>query len=125
MSNKHRNVLQAIFRDPPPSNLQWREVESLLHHLGAVVESGHGAPLARLDAGVEVVEAPAEVVGDDPRDGRLPRGHRPAEHEVARRAHERLARGAPTRRAAVRTAARRIDAAPADGANLPNHESPP
>ena len=43
MSNKHRNVLHAIFRDPPAGNLQWREVESLLHHLGAEVESGHGA----------------------------------------------------------------------------------
>ena len=43
MSNKHRHTLEAIFRDPPTGNLQWREVESLLHHLGAVVESGHGA----------------------------------------------------------------------------------
>ena len=43
MSNKHRNVLQAIFHDPLSSNVQWREVESLLHHLGAVVEPGHGA----------------------------------------------------------------------------------
>lgn len=43
MSSKHRNVLLAIFRDPPAGNLQWREVESLLNHLGAEVESGHGA----------------------------------------------------------------------------------
>ena len=43
MSNKHRHTLEAIFRDPHTGNLQWREVESLLHHLGAVVESGHGA----------------------------------------------------------------------------------
>jgi hypothetical protein len=43
MSNKHRKVLQAIFHDPISSNVQWREVESLLHHLGASVESGHGA----------------------------------------------------------------------------------
>jgi hypothetical protein len=43
MSNKHRHTLEAIFRDPPAGNLQWREVESLLNHLGAVVESGHGA----------------------------------------------------------------------------------
>ena len=45
MSNKHRNVLQAIFRDPLSSNVQWREIESLLHHLGARVEPGHGARL--------------------------------------------------------------------------------
>ena len=43
MSHKHRNVLQAIFHDPVSSNVQWREVESLLHHLGATVEPGHGA----------------------------------------------------------------------------------
>ena len=40
MSHKHRNVLQAIFHDPLSSNIQWREVESLLHHLGATVEPG-------------------------------------------------------------------------------------
>ena len=43
MSNKHRHVLEAIFRDPVSSNIQWREVESLLTHLGATVEPGHGA----------------------------------------------------------------------------------
>ena len=43
MSHKHRNVLQAIFHDPLSSNIQWRKVESLLHHLGATVEPGHGA----------------------------------------------------------------------------------
>lgn len=43
MSNKHRNVLQTIFHDPISSNVQWREVESLLHHLGASIESSHGA----------------------------------------------------------------------------------
>lgn len=43
MSHKHRNVLHAIFHDPVSSNIQWREVESLLHHLGAEVEPSHGA----------------------------------------------------------------------------------
>lgn len=43
MSNKHRNVLLAIFSDQAASNIQWREVESLLHHLGATVEPSHGA----------------------------------------------------------------------------------
>lgn len=43
MSNKHRNTLQAIYHDPVSSNLQWREVESLLNHLGATVEPAHGA----------------------------------------------------------------------------------
>ncbi|MCK6405252.1 MAG: type II toxin-antitoxin system HicA family toxin [Rhodocyclaceae bacterium] len=43
MSHKHRNLLQAIYQDPIPANIQWREVESLLHHLGADVEPNHGA----------------------------------------------------------------------------------
>lgn len=43
MSHKHRNVLAAIFHDPINTNIHWREVESLLNHLGASVEPGHGA----------------------------------------------------------------------------------
>jgi hypothetical protein len=43
VSHKHLNVLQSIFHDPVSSNIQWREVESLLHHLGANVEPSHGA----------------------------------------------------------------------------------
>lgn len=43
MSNKHRHTLESIYREPASSNVQWREVESLLHHLGAEVEPSHGA----------------------------------------------------------------------------------
>lgn len=43
MSHKHENLLRAIFHDPVSGNLQWREVESLLHHLGAELESLSGA----------------------------------------------------------------------------------
>lgn len=43
MSNKHRTVLNTIFHDPISSNIQWREVESLLVHLGADVDPAHGA----------------------------------------------------------------------------------
>ncbi len=35
MSHKHDNLIRAIFHDPISGNLQWREVESLLRHLGA------------------------------------------------------------------------------------------
>src|ERR1051326_875870 len=42
MSRKHENLLRAIFQDPVSGNIQWREVESLLHHLGATTE-----PLAK------------------------------------------------------------------------------
>jgi hypothetical protein len=43
MSHKHAHLLHTIFTDPVSANIHWREVESLLHHLGASVESGHGA----------------------------------------------------------------------------------
>ena len=43
MSHKHATLLRAIFHDPVSGNIHWREIESLLNHLGAVVESGHGA----------------------------------------------------------------------------------
>lgn len=43
MSNKQLNLLRTIFQDPLSNNVHWREVESLLHHLGASVEPSHGA----------------------------------------------------------------------------------
>jgi hypothetical protein len=43
MSNKHLHLLRSVFQDPVSSNVHWREIESLLHHLGAEVEPAHGA----------------------------------------------------------------------------------
>ena len=43
MSHKHENLLRAIFHDPISGNIHWREIESLLHHLGASIESLSGA----------------------------------------------------------------------------------
>lgn len=43
MSNKHLHLLQQIYREPVSANIHWREIESLLAHLGASVESAHGA----------------------------------------------------------------------------------
>ena len=43
MSHKHYALLCTIFQDPPPASIHWREVESLLHHVGATVEPSHGA----------------------------------------------------------------------------------
>ena len=43
MSHKHERLLETIFRDPPSNNLHWREIESLLIHLGATVENLSGA----------------------------------------------------------------------------------
>lgn len=43
MGHRHLHLLQAIYHDPPSANIHWREVESLLQHLGASIESAHGA----------------------------------------------------------------------------------
>jgi hypothetical protein len=43
MSRRHANLLRTIFHDPPSGNLHWREVESLLKHVGAELEPVSGA----------------------------------------------------------------------------------
>lgn len=45
MSHKHEHLIQSIFRDPISANIHWREVESLLNHLGAQIEQLSGARL--------------------------------------------------------------------------------
>src|SRR6266850_1986072 len=47
VSHKHDNLIRAIFHDPVSGNLQWREVESLLRHLGATIESLSGTRIVR------------------------------------------------------------------------------
>lgn len=39
----HANLLRTIFHDPPSGNLHWREIESLLRHVGAEIEPIAGA----------------------------------------------------------------------------------
>jgi hypothetical protein len=41
--SQHSKQLRAIFQDPVSGNIHWRDVESLLHHLGATLEPTHGA----------------------------------------------------------------------------------
>ena len=53
MSHKHEHLLQALFHDPINANIHWREIESLLHHLGAAVEQLSGARLRVRLNGVE------------------------------------------------------------------------
>ena len=36
-------VIRQIFHDPPSGNVHWREVESLLRHVGAAIEQLSGA----------------------------------------------------------------------------------
>ena len=43
MSNKHIQLLRTLFHDPISNNLHWREIESLLRHVGAEIEPAHGS----------------------------------------------------------------------------------
>ena len=43
VSHKHENLIRAIFHEPPPHNLHWRDIERLLRHVGASVEPISGA----------------------------------------------------------------------------------
>ena len=59
MSHKHRQLIRAIFREPSSGNIHWREVESLLHHLGAAVEPLSGARVrVRLNGVEDVLHRP-------------------------------------------------------------------
>jgi hypothetical protein len=43
MSRRHANLIRSIFHDPPSGNVHWRDVETLLKHVGASVEPISGA----------------------------------------------------------------------------------
>lgn len=59
MSRHHANLIRTIFHDPPAHNLRWRDVESLLRHVGATVEPITGARVrVRLNRMEEVLHRP-------------------------------------------------------------------
>lgn len=43
MNKTHRNTLEAISRNPVPSTLEWRRIESLLQAVGAKIIEGAGS----------------------------------------------------------------------------------
>ena len=43
MTRRAANLLRMIFHDPPSGNIHWRDVESLLKHVGASLEPISGA----------------------------------------------------------------------------------
>ena len=43
MSRHHANLIRTVFHDPPSGNVHWRDIESLLKHVGASLESLSGA----------------------------------------------------------------------------------
>jgi hypothetical protein len=55
MSNHHAKLIRLIFHDPPSHNIHWRDVESLLRHVGAEIESLSGARVRVAKEGVEAI----------------------------------------------------------------------
>jgi len=53
MSHKHEQLLRTIFHDPVSCNIHWREIESLLSHVGADIEQLSGARIRVKLNGVE------------------------------------------------------------------------
>lgn len=50
MSRHHANLIRTIYHDPPSGNVHWRDIESLLKHVGATLEPLSGARIrARLN----------------------------------------------------------------------------
>lgn len=43
VNTKHRKILEAIFSNPPLSNINWADIESLLVGLGAEISEGSGS----------------------------------------------------------------------------------
>jgi hypothetical protein len=59
MSQKHANLLREIFQDPVNTKIAWREIEPLLKHLGATLESLAGARIrVKLNQAEGVVHRP-------------------------------------------------------------------
>ncbi len=53
MSKKHQKVLSSIFSDHLSSNIHWKEIESLLNHLGAEFREGSGASMVVTINGID------------------------------------------------------------------------
>ena len=43
MNKKNRKTLEQIFRQPIPSNIQWKDIESLFISLGGIISEGSGS----------------------------------------------------------------------------------
>src|SRR5262249_15808848 len=41
--SRHRSTLEAVFGKPTKSDIEWREIEALLKHLGADITNGAGS----------------------------------------------------------------------------------
>ena len=59
MNSKQNKTLTAIFSQPPPKNLSWQDIESLLIGVGAKISSKGGSAITiRMGEYVEVIHRP-------------------------------------------------------------------
>ena len=52
---KHDKTLAAIFEEPTRANIAWKDIESLLEHLGAELSEGNGSRVRAHLRGVRAV----------------------------------------------------------------------
>jgi len=52
---KHEDVLASVFEEPTRGNIAWRDIESLLRHVGATVTEGRGSRVRVYLHGVRAV----------------------------------------------------------------------
>lgn len=55
MSSHHAKLIRLVFHDPPSHSIHWRDVESLLRHVGAELEPLSGARIRVCKDRVEAV----------------------------------------------------------------------
>lgn len=61
----HAKLIRSIFQNPPSGNVHWRDVESLLRHVGASMESISGTRVrVKLERAEAVLHRPHHNVLD-------------------------------------------------------------
>ena len=58
LSNRHRDTLERIFARPSSTNIEWRQVVSLLEAIGTVSHEPNGKLRVSLGPETEVLSAP-------------------------------------------------------------------
>lgn len=43
MNKKHQKTMQQIFQNPVQAGIAWRDIESMLHAIGAEISEGNGS----------------------------------------------------------------------------------
>ena len=58
LGSHHRDTLNRLFAHPTSGNIEWRDVKSLLEHIGASSEEPNGALRVTLGGETEVLRRP-------------------------------------------------------------------